>query len=74
MTIGELSAVIISLRASRGWSQSDLAKKSGLSRNCIALIESKSERSNSTIETLNKIFSAFDLELEIVFRSKKARK
>jgi len=69
----DLSAVIISLRASRGWSQTDLAKRAGVSRNCIALIESRSERANSTIETLEKIFNAFDLEIEIKFNAKNKR-
>jgi transcriptional regulator with XRE-family HTH domain len=71
MLPSELAAVITSLRASRGWSQCDLAKRAGVSRNCIALLESNSERSNSKIETLQSIFGAFDLELKIEFKPKK---
>jgi transcriptional regulator with XRE-family HTH domain len=70
MKTSEIAAVIMSLRASRGWSQSELAKRAGLSRNCIALIESESERANSTLSTLQKIFKAFDLDLKFEFRSK----
>jgi transcriptional regulator with XRE-family HTH domain len=72
MKLSELSAVIMSLRASRGWSQSELAKRAGLSRNCIALIEAESERANSTISTLQAIFNAFDLDIKFEFRSKSA--
>ena len=72
MKPSELSAVIVSLRASRGWSQSELAKRAGLSRNCIALIEAESERANSTLSTLQNIFSAFDLDIKIEFRPKTA--
>ncbi len=61
----DLSIVLVSLRASRGWSQSDLAKRAGVSRNCIALIESRNARANSTLETLKLIFGAFGLEMEI---------
>ena len=72
MKPSELAAVIMSLRASRGWSQGELAKRSGLSRNCIALIEAESERANSTISTLQSIFNAFDLDIKFEFRSKSA--
>lgn len=72
MKTSEISAVIMSLRASRGWSQSELAKRAGLSRNCIALIEAESERANSTISTLQSIFNAFDLDIKFEFRSKSA--
>jgi transcriptional regulator with XRE-family HTH domain len=68
MKPSELSAVIVSLRASRGWSQSELAKRAGLSRNCIAIIESESERANSTLSTLQNIFNAFGLDIKIEFR------
>ncbi len=64
MKIEELSAVIVSLRSSRSWSQTELAKRAGVSRNCIALIESQNERANSTIETLVSIFGAFDLDIK----------
>ncbi len=76
MKPSELSAVIISLRASRGWSQSELAKRAGVSRNYIALIEAQSERANSTISTLQSIFSAFNLDIKFEFKpkEKKARK
>lgn len=72
MKPSELSAVIVSLRASRGWSQSELAKRAGLSRNCIALIEAESERANSTLSTLQNIFGAFGLDIKIEFRPKTA--
>ncbi len=72
MKPSEIAAVIMSLRASRGWSQSDLAERSGLSRNCIALIEAESERANSTLSTLQSIFNAFDLDIKFEFRSKNA--
>ena len=72
MKPSELAAVIMSLRASRGWSQGELAKRAGLSRNCIALIEAESERANSTISTLQSIFNAFDLDIKFEFRSKSA--
>jgi len=70
MKTSELAAVIMSLRAARGWSQSELAKRAGLSRNCITLIESESERANSTLSTLQNIFGAFDLDIKIEFRPK----
>jgi transcriptional regulator with XRE-family HTH domain len=73
MKTSEIAAVIMSLRASRGWSQSELAKRAGLSRNCIALIEAESERANSTLSTLQKIFNAFDLDIKFEFRSKSKR-
>ena len=73
MTANELAAVIISLRASRGWSQTDLATRAGVSRNCIALIESRNDRANSTLETLEAIFGALALELEIGFRGAKKK-
>jgi len=66
----DVSPVIISLRSSRGWSQSELAQRAGVTRNCIALIESKNKRANSTIETLESIFGAFDLEVELKFSPK----
>lgn len=72
MKTSELAAVIMSLRSSRGWSQSELARRAGLSRNCIALIESESERANSTISTLQAIFNAFDLDIKFEFKHKRS--
>ncbi len=74
MKISELPAVLVALRASRGWSQTELAERAGLSRNCIALIESKSERANSKVETLVKIFGAFDLDVKFEIRERSASK
>jgi transcriptional regulator with XRE-family HTH domain len=70
MKISELPAVIVALRASRGWSQTELAERAGVSRNCIALIESRNERANSKVETLVKIFGAFDLEVKFEIRER----
>jgi membrane-bound metal-dependent hydrolase YbcI (DUF457 family)/transcriptional regulator with XRE-family HTH domain len=71
MMLNEIAAVIVALRASRGWSQTDLATRAGVSRNCIALIESRSARANNTIATLESIFAAFDLTLDFVVRPRK---
>lgn len=71
MKTSELSAVIMSLRSSRGWSQSELARRAGLSRNCIALIESESERANSTLSTLQSIFNSFDLDIKFEFKHRR---
>lgn len=72
MKTSEIHAVIVALRASRNWSQTELAQRAGVSRNCIALIESESERANSTVRTLQKIFGAFDLDIKFEFREKRA--
>ena len=71
MTTDEIAAVVLSLRISRGWSQTELATRAGVSRNCIAMIESRNERANSTIETLDKIFGALDLQMTMGFKAKK---
>lgn len=65
MMLNEIAPVIISLRSARGWSQTELAQRAGVSRNCITLIESRSARANNTLTTLEAIFGAFDLLIDL---------
>lgn len=72
MLLNEIAPVIMSLRAARGWSQTELARRAGVSRNCISLIESRSARANNTLATLETIFGAFDLTIDLQVRAKPA--
>ena len=64
--------VILALRLAKGWSQTELAKRAGLSRNAIALIETGAKRGrNPTISTLNAIFNALGVDIEIHLARKK---
>ncbi|MBO0595249.1 helix-turn-helix transcriptional regulator [Nesterenkonia sp. E16_7] len=54
--------VIREARKKRGWSQTDLGEKSGLSRPTIARIEANSD---ATTATIAKIAKALGLKLEL---------
>ncbi len=53
------------LRARRGWSQSDLARRVGVSQQQIAKVEDPD--TNPTVETINKIAEALSEPLVVVF-------
>lgn len=55
------------LRASRGITQSELAKKAKLSQSTIAQVESG--KKDPSINTLKQIASALDIEIAILFAS-----
>jgi transcriptional regulator with XRE-family HTH domain len=60
-----LGAIIREARKERGWSQTELGEKSGLSRPTIARVESDSD---VTTATLAKIASALGLTIELKVR------
>jgi transcriptional regulator with XRE-family HTH domain len=60
-----LGAIIREARKERGWSQTELGEKSGLSRPTIARVESDSD---VTTGTLAKIAEALSLSFELVDR------
>jgi len=62
---------LISLREKRGLTQSELAKRIGVTQPFIAKLES-GETHNFSLETLLKLAAALESELKIRFRSKKA--
>ena len=66
--VTRLAAQIYALRKQRGWSQEDLAKKSGVAQERISKIEA-ADFSSLTMKTLNKFSRAFDVNLMIGFDS-----
>ena len=72
MTPETIRDVILALRLAKGWSQTELAKRAGLSRNAIALIETNAKRGqNPRISTLLAIFNALGVDIEIHITRKK---
>jgi len=55
-------------RLKQGWSQSELARRVGVTRQQISLLESPD--SNLTLGTLEKVASALNLDLEIELRDR----
>ena len=54
------------MRAERGWTQGDVAKRVGVSQQQIAKLEDPD--ANPTIETITKVAKAFDMNLLVSFR------
>jgi transcriptional regulator with XRE-family HTH domain len=63
-----LAAQVHALRKQRGWTQRQLAEKSGIAQERISKIES-ADFSSLTMSTLNKFARAFDVDLSICFQS-----
>lgn len=64
----KIAAQIRALRLSRGWSQVQLAKASGMAQERISKLES-ADFESITMATLNKLARAFDVSLAIKFES-----
>ena len=64
----QIGNVIRVARKRKGWSQGELAKRSGLRQGTVSLIETGSPATK--IQTLLAILAALDLELQIPPRSK----
>ena len=54
------------MRSERGWTQSDVAKRVGVSQQQIAKLEDPD--ANPTIETITKVAKAFDMNLLVSFQ------
>lgn len=65
-SVSRIAAQIFALRKQRGWSQADLAEKSGLAQERISKIES-ADFDSLTMKTLHKFSRAFDVDLRIGF-------
>ena len=63
---------IVDLRHKQGWTQTQLAHRLGVSQPFIAKIES-GDFHNFSLETLVKLATALNSELEIHFRSKQSK-
>lgn len=64
--VTRLAAQIYALRKQRGWTQSELAKKSGVAQERISKIES-ADFDSLTMATLHKFSRAFDVNLLVKF-------
>lgn len=65
-TVRELFARRVKeLRAARGWSQDELAAKSGLHRSYVGIVE-RGEKS-ATLDTVERIAKAFNVEVSEFF-------
>ena len=64
-----IASQILRMRVGSGWTQAELAKKAGLTRNTIVSIEAA--LSNPTVRTLDTIASAFDMTVQVLFVEKK---
>ena len=67
VTLGEYLRV---LRVKNKMSQSDLAARCGVNRNTISKIER--DDANCTLDTLQAVFAAFGMVLDIKFKDKQA--
>ena len=61
-----IAAQINATRKARGWTQSDLAKKSGMAQNRISVLEDN-DYENTSLTTLKRLASAFDVALVVRF-------
>ena len=68
-----LSLNIKNLRAKRGWTQRDLAKKSGITHATILKLES-GVNDNPTMKTLVALMAVFDVEFSELVKSEKLRR
>lgn len=66
--VSRLAAQIFALRKQRGWSQAQLAEKSGVAQERISKIES-ADFTSLTMKTLQKFSRAFDVNLSVVFNT-----
>ena len=66
--VTRIAAQIYALRKQRGWSQKDLAQKSGVAQERISKIESE-DFDSLTIKTLQKFSRAFDVNLMVSFQN-----
>lgn len=66
--VSRLAAQIHALRNQRGWSQDQLAARSGIAQERISKIES-ADFDSLTMKTLQKFSRAFDVNLHIAFES-----
>ena len=73
MTPETIGDVIVALRTARGWSQTELAKRAGVGRNNIAMIETNMASRNPTLATLRAIFNALDVDIEIEIVRRKSK-
>lgn len=64
--VSRLAAQIHALRRQRGWSQEQLAEKSGIAQERISKIES-ADFESLTLKTLQKFSRAFDVNLQVEF-------
>jgi|GEM_PF-4402492 len=64
----DLADEILSLRLEKGWSQSELARRTGTKQANISKIESG--LANPTIQFIKKVAGAFDADLVVQFRKK----
>lgn len=62
----EIGNYVAAYRKRAKLSQTELAKRAGVSRNCVALLECGSKRyRNVTVGTLNKIFGALGFSVSV---------
>lgn len=66
--VTRLAAQIYALRKQRGWSQAQLADKSGVAQERISKIES-ADFTSLTMKTLQKFSRAFDVNLSVAFNA-----
>lgn len=64
--INSIGAQIFSLREQEGWTQTELAKRSGMAQARVSLLESASGE-NFNLNTLKRIAAAFDVALSVRF-------
>jgi putative transcriptional regulator len=58
---------VADVRRARGWSQRELGRRSGLSRQTISAIESGSERNQPRADVMVRLAEVFGLELADLF-------
>lgn len=64
--VSRIAAQVHAIRKQRGWSQSELAEKSGMAQERVSKIES-ADFESVTLKTLNKFAEAFDVHLHVSF-------
>lgn len=64
----KIAKMVCSERRKRGWTQQELADKSGISRVSIGYVEAGSR--NLSLGTLEKLASAFGLNVDIKFKKR----
>lgn len=64
--ISRIAAQIHAIRKQRGWTQAELAKRSGIAQERISLLES-ADFDSITLKTLHKLSKAFDVDVRVSF-------
>jgi DNA-binding phage protein len=62
----EVNSLLTVVRKQKGYSMRKLARESGLSANCISMIETK--KVSPSFQTVSKLFNSMGLRLELVVK------